>query len=420
MSAGNSGRFAPPTTMLGIQHSAEESNELYSKIQELHGHVFEVPPINRFHSKGAETKFTSLTGSLDPIRFNADRFDSVRERVQLSEKRTRETYLQAIGVLYSEFLCKAFVKQEGINCAEIEKMFYPKYLPSYADAMSALGLQKPLWWRAGTFASLENISRLPLENCNDKKETTLSFEEWYCLFWNYYTPFNAVAYLSLVTGQSFIPNKEFVDSLADYIAERHAKLDPAAQKNPILFLGSRIGRMGYFLNETKKIPVPVLHVHENPNLNPYLLVIPQDKQSEFKPHTVLKMKNQAALEKYEPSIVLMSDWQMNQDETAVVRAQGSVREYMYLGMQNSYAEGNGWESWGYPKYRPRDAHALPPYVREGWGKLALPFLSRWMIHKNDSVYQIGNGSVTSWMRQPIMPTTSVRWTYAMKRMKPFF
>ena len=416
----SSGQYAPTPTMLGIQHSAEEANDLYTKIHELHGHIFEVPPINRFHSKTAETKFTSITGSLDPIRFNADRFDSVRERVQMAEKKTREGYLQAIGVLYSEFLCKGFVKQEGIDCAEIERMFYPTYLPSYNTAVSALGLPKPMYWRPGPFAGLENISRLPLENCNDKKETTLSFEEWYCLFWNYYTPFNAVAYLSLITGQSFIPNRELVDNLADYIAERHRQLDPQAQKNPILFLGSRIGKMGYFLNETKKIPVPIIHVHENPNLNPYLLVIPQHKQSEFKPHTVIKMKSQAALDKYEPSIVLMSDWQMNQDETATVRAHGSVREYTYLGMQNSYAEGNGWETWGYPKYRPRGAHAMPPFIREGWGKVHLPFLSRWMIHKNDSLFQTGNGAVTTWMRQPLLPTTGARLTNAMKRLKPFF
>lgn len=416
----DSGRYTPTATMLGIQHSKEENPDIYDKIETINGYTFEVPPVNRFHSKSAETKFSSITGSLDPIRFNAERFDSLRERLQVAEKRDKDAHLQAIGVLYAEYLCKAFVNAKGLDYAEFEKMTYPTYLPTYEKAMKAVGLSKPMWWTAGHFANLENLSRLPLENCDKERQANMSFQEWYNLFWNYYTPFNVNAYFNLITAQSHIMNKELVDSVAEYLAWRHDGLDESAKKNPILFLGSRTGKFGHFLNETKKIPVPIVHVHENPNTNPYLLVIPPHKQSEFKPNPIIKMKNQAAIEKYQPSIVLMSDFNMQQDETHMVRQHGCVREYLYFGMQNTYVEGNGWDTWGHPKFRPRGEDAIPGYIREGWAKVPLNHLSRWMIHKNDGEMQMGNGAVTSWVRRPLMPTAAIKMQWRMARFKPFF
>lgn len=39
---------------------------------------------------------------------------------------------------------------------------------------------------------------------------------------------------------------------------------------------------------------------------------------------IVKMKTQLALEKYEPSIVLLSDMESNIDITSIIRKQGSV------------------------------------------------------------------------------------------------
>lgn len=416
---GAKGGFGTPT-MLGIQYTAEEANNVYSKVSTLQGYTFEVPPVNRFHSKTAEAKFTQLAGSLNP-KFEANKFDNLRERLQVAEKRDKDGHLQAIAMLYAEFLGNNFLKAKDLDYAEIERCFYPHYAPAYDKLLKAVGLHKPLWWRQGMFSSLEDISRLPLDRCNVEKEAALSFEEWYSLFWNYYQPFSTLAYLCMVTAQSFIYTRELVDSVADYLAERHALITEEKAKNaPILFLGARTGKLGALLNETKKIPVPIIHTHENPNMNPYLMVIPQHKQAEFKPNPIIKMKNQAALEKYEPSIVLFSDMIMNSDPTAQIRQQGSVREYVYFGVPDSYCEGHAWDTWGYFKYRERGTDHIPAYMREGFGKVTLPHLSRWMVHKLDSDMQMGNGAVTAWIRTPLLPSASTKWRWRMKRFRPFY
>nr|CCC93173.1 conserved hypothetical protein [Trypanosoma congolense IL3000] len=407
-------------TRLGVQYSNEEERSIYQKVATINGYTFEVPPVNRFHSKSAESKFVQLTGSLHP-RFEAERFDCLRERLQVIDRKGKDTNLQAIAVLYAEFVGKNFLDAKNVDYRELERCFYPSHLPSYDTALRTVGLKKPLWWRQGMFACLEDISRLPLSNCNANKETTLTFEEWYCLFWNYYTPFNTLAYLLMVTAQSTLLNKELVESTAEYIAYRHSLIeDPKLKKAPILFLGARTGKFGALLNKTGKIPVPVIHTHEKPNTNPYLLVIPEHKQEAFKPPAIIKMKDQAALEKYEPSIVLFSDMIMNMDSTAVIRHMGSVRECIYFGTPDSYIEGNPWDTWGCFRYRPRDADVVPPYVRENWTKIHLPHLSRWMIYKTDSDMQMGNGAVVTWTRRPLQPSAKVRMSWRCARLKPFY
>ncbi|CAM43440.1 conserved hypothetical protein [Leishmania braziliensis MHOM/BR/75/M2904] len=407
-------------TMLGIQYTSEEASNIYHKVGTLNGYTFEVPPVNRFHSKTAEAKFTQLTGSLNP-KFEATRFDNLRERLQVADKRDKDGHLQAIAVLYAEFLGNNFLKAKNLDYAELERCFYPHYAPKYDTLLKALGMRKPLWWRQGIFASLEDISRLPLDRCNVEKETSLTFEEWYSLFWNYYQPFNTLAYLCMVTAQSIVYTQELVDSVANYLVERHALItEEKAKSAPILFLGARTGKFGALLNATKKLPVPVIHTHESPNMNPYLLVIPQNKQAEFKPNPIVKMKNQAALEKYEPSIVLFSDMIMNNDPTSQIRQQGSVREYVYFGVPDSYCEGHGWDTWGYFKYRERGSDHVPAYIREGFGKVTLPHLSRWIVHKLDSDMQMGNAAVTSWIRKPLLPGPRTTWGWRVMRFKPFF
>lgn len=413
------GGFGTPTR-LGVQYASDEERNIYEKVATINGYTFEVPPVNRFHSKAAESKFVQLAGSLNP-RFEAERFDNLRERLQQFDKKGKDTHLQAIAVLYAEFLGNNFLKAKNVDYAEMERCFSPSHLPSYETALRTVGLARPLWWRQGPFVRLEDISRLPLSRCNVNKEAPMSFEEWYCLFWNYYTPFNTLAYLLMVTAQSILPTKELVESTADYIAYRHGLIeDPRAKKAPILFLGPRTGKLGGLLNKTGKIPVPIIHVHEKPNMNPYLLVIPPHKQDEFKPHPIIKMKDQAALEKYEPAIVLMSDMMMNSDPTAMIRRMGSVREYIYFGTPNSYIEGHPWDTWGNFKYREKGSDHIPPFVRENWFKVALPHLSRWMIYKTDSDMQMGNGAVTTWVRRPLRPCMSARLNWSLARFRPFY
>ena len=408
----------PVMTRLGLQNT--DDADVLKKVSTINGYTFTVCPANKYHSQQAEQKFASLAGGINPV-FNPDRFDALRQKLQTSEKREKDSGLQAIAVLYSEELSKKFAKAKDIDYAAIERMYFPTYLPTYDEILKSHGMKKPLFWRPGSFTNLENMARIPLDRCTETREAKMSFEEWYNLFWNYYNPFSPLEFTCLCTAQSMMFSQEFVNSFADYLALRHASLDDSMKKNPILFFGPRIGKYGAFLNATKKVPVPIIHVHESPNTNPYLLAIPNELQADFKPMPIQKMSYKQALEKYEPSMVIFSDMKTHTDETAMIRATGSVREYITLGIPDGYAEGAGWDTWGYSRYRPKDASSMPPYLADGWGRLNLHHLSRWLVHKNDSEMQMGTAAAVSFMRRPVIPAFSYRLkNFHMARLRPFF
>ncbi|RNC50722.1 hypothetical protein TcCL_ESM12222, partial [Trypanosoma cruzi] len=131
--AGRGGGFGTPT-QLGVQYSSEEERSIYEKVATIDGYTFEVPPVNRFHSKAAESKFVQLTGSMNP-KFDAERFDSLRERLQQADKKGKDSHLQAIAVLYAESLGNNFLKAKNVDLAELERCFYPSHIPSYAAAL---------------------------------------------------------------------------------------------------------------------------------------------------------------------------------------------------------------------------------------------------------------------------------------------
>lgn len=403
-------------TSLGLQNAEER----YSQICDIQGHRYTVPPINRFDAKQSRQRFEKIAGNINP-RFTPESFDRLRERMQTATGTTRNESLEAVGVIYSQKLAENFVANSTIDHAEFERMEYPKYAPTYSAALRALGLKRHVpFWRKGHYSDLENICRLPLDRVTVDKEAKLSFEEWYSLFWNYYMPFNAAAFIGLVTAQSFVYTREFIDGLADYVAERltliKAQYSDSDAKAPVLLLGCRIGKLAWHLNQTKRIPVAVISCHENPNTNPYLLAIPPELQAEFKPLPIEKTKMESALEKYKPSLVLMTDLEPNKDQTQRVRSYGCVAEYVTLGIADSFIEGHGWDTWGNVRYKPQDDKTrVPPFMADRWKKEPLPLVSRYMISKQDSDMAKGYGSATSFHREKLASTLASRMRVFARR-----
>lgn len=428
-----SGRYSdsklPPTTMFGIEHSEADMVSV-RKTAVVGDYSFTVLPVNRYHSRDAEQRFVKFAGSMTPV-FEPERFDMTRERLQTMPKPEQEKIYRTFVILYTEGLAAAFLKDEDkLDLAKFEALLYPKCVMTYADTLKAVGMTRKPWWFPIPASHLENWARFPLDRCSHNlagRRCTLSFAEFYSLFWNYYHPFNAMAYLCMITRQTTVVTTEFLDAFIDLLLYRYSLLDKEGKAAPILFLGGKIGKIGGLLNATKRLPVAVIHTHESPNINPYLMFIPPEKQNEFRPHPIIKMKNVDALQKYEPRIVLMTDMDANQDDTALVRKQGSVREYYYLGLPGSYIEGTP-HSWGKRTENNGFVNNVkegmkgggPELAQQGWAPVSLPYLSRWLLHRHDSQPLKGCGQVTGFYRKACLPTAREIWGYRFARFKPFF
>jgi hypothetical protein len=401
---------------LGLQDISDQQFETMSKFGDF---TYQTPPATGFATRHAQQRVERLIGGMNP-KFTPDQFDRIRERLQVVEKRERDAHFEAIAQCYIQQLAMKFRKAEGVDHAEFERMLRPGYMPKYFHACRALGVRPPMVWRQQMYESLENLSRLPLDKCEmETREAQFTFEEWYSLFWNYYMPFNSLAYACVAVGQTMVYTEEMVHELATHMRHRLETAHAGARgvSSPILHLGCPLGKLAGLLNETKILPVPVIAVHEKPKTNPYLAKIPAKFQPEFKLRPIEKLKAEAALEKYNPCMVLMSDLPANADTTQVVRGHGSVREYMILGMPESYVEGHGWDTWGTHKYRPADDKTkLPPYNADGFKKFNVHHVSRYMLTRFDSNEIFGLGACTSFTRFNLVPDFKTRMGYWARRL----
>jgi hypothetical protein len=399
------------TEVLGLN---DVDKAQYEVMRNVNGYQYLVAPANKFMTKTAQSRVMKITGGMNP-RFSPEIFDGQRERLQMAGKKEKQEQMEALGVMYLQKLSEAFVADKQVDHQEFEKMLDPRYAPTYADASRALNLPVPWLWRQQKYETLENISRLSLEACNKDHQCTLSFEDWYQLFWNYGMPFNAVAYYCGITAQQQVYTQEYVAEFAHYLQQRLASQLKASDA-PILLIGGHIGKLAYLINQTKLLRVPVIATHEKPNTNPILAKIPGSEQKRFQPTPIEKLKDETALEKYQPALVIMQDLKSNQDITQMVRSFGCVKEYVTVGLGDSYLEGHGWQTWGNPKYRDKDDTILPPYHADGYWKLSLNFVSRYALHKYDSDLAHGFGTVKAFQKRTLMSDAKALRSFRMRRL----
>jgi hypothetical protein len=399
---------------LGI---SEMTDTQYQQMREINGYRYETPPGLGYATKDAMARFVRLSGGTNP-KFTPDIFDLARERIQLMDKKERHATLEAMGVLYASYCGQNFARCKGVDHAEFERMFNPNYAPKYADAIRALDLPSKMWWRQEPYESLENLSRIVLNDCDINGKTEMKFEDWYQLFWNYAMPFNPVAFYCLIMAQQMVFTKEFVEELAVYLKHR-LEHEVKHEGQPIVHYGSRLGKLAKLLNDTKIVPVPIVAVNEDPNRNPYVVSIPPHCQKKFALPPIEKLKLDTALEKYKPAIVLLSELKTQQDITQDVRAHGCVREYLTIGMPNTVVEGHGWQTFGNFKYMDesdRKVKKPPPYIVMGFRQTPLPLISRWAIHRYDQRLAMGLGAVVSFSKgQPSLASTLTRKVTTMQK-----
>ncbi len=137
-------------------------------------------------------------------------------------------------------------------------------------------------------------------------------------------------------GAFEILNKEFITALGEYIASQIAARD---SKEPIsiLELGAGSGRLAHFLKRELEKRVPGRFTYHATDNGDWGIHDP------FK--VVETLGNEEALQKYEPTLVLVSWMPFGIDWSETIRQTRSVEEYFLIGEKGGCV-GSGWETWG--------------------------------------------------------------------------
>jgi len=224
-------------------------------------------------------------------------------------------------------------------------------------------------------------------------------------------------FLAFRTGDDLLLSQQLVTELATYLRERWEALDDASKKKPILVLFGN-GRLGAALNDSGILPVnvftaaphsPVQRQRQSGELKrqPAALDLPgpiRTPRTFAKTFHVDALGVAPALHKYKPALVLMEP-HMERDYTAEARGYISVREVLMLGR----VDGPGMASFNYPwlsfgcapsietywivneklqlQEVPDDKSFMPtdaPYVAQGYEKLYVDRVSKWLVGSNDT------------------------------------
>ena len=122
---------------------------------------------------------------------------------------------------------------------------------------------------------------------------------------------------------------------------------------------------------------------------------------------VVHMDSEAAIERHQPSYVLISWMPSTIDWTLRARACERVREYMLLGETDGSTCGDGWATWGVVPENGYeyglDEDSVPPYTAEGFVRAELPEVAQWQICRFDSHEARGFSSAIAFTRQGSEP-----------------
>jgi hypothetical protein len=220
-------------------------------------------------------------------------------------------------------------------------------------------------------------------------------------------------FLAHRTGDDLLPTQQFVAALAQYLRERWERLPDDQKRKPIITLFGN-GRLGAALNNSGMLPVNVFSCRE-PSVATRNLAAAARKARElpgavrtprtfYQTFPVEDLPVSKVLEKYEPTIVLMEQ-HMDRDFTAEARGYYTVREVLMLGR----VDGPGMGSFSYPwlsfgcapsadtywifneklqrQEVPDDKSFMPtdpPYIAQGYSKVYVDSVSKWMIGSNDT------------------------------------
>ena len=173
-------------------------------------------------------------------------------------------------------------------------------------------------------------------------------------------------------------NKEFIDSLGDYLVRRAEELKSGDEPITVLEVGAGNGRLSHFLRQRLE------------KIRPGKVNIVATESGEWalkKDFPLEVMDAKTALKKYKPDITIFSWMPCDVDCTADFRGTESVDEYLLVGEENGCC-GRRWETWGDPYGLPEEEweekeSGPKPWEKDGFGKNILHDVSKNQVCRLD-------------------------------------
>ena len=216
---------------------------------------------------------------------------------------------------------------------------------------------------------LKNPSYLP--NHEDVPKAFETREEWQEFCWDKKKP-----------TYEFL-NKEFIDAFSNYLSQRAEELG-ATEENPVTVLeaGAGNGRLAHFVQQALEKVIP----------GKTKIIATDSGEWGIKPDFPVEIiKQEKALEKHRPDIVIVSWMPWEEDWTAGFRARDSVKEYLLIGGDCC---GDDWETWG----ASLDDKKEKPYEKDGFAQERLDEISSHQICRTDDIGDYEHSSTVSFRR----------------------
>lgn len=185
-------------------------------------------------------------------------------------------------------------------------------------------------------------------------------------------------------GMYELHTTELIGALAAHVRSRLPALRERSAADGvggvvILEVGAGTGALTHFLAQELEA-------------EPELAVVSCDSRAQALPGArypgVVEMSASAALAAFAPQLVLCSWMPMGRDLSAAFRQCASVDEYVLLGEADDGACGHNWHTWGNPDFHSGeggegDEPPTPPYMADGFRRVELDDVSRWMVSRYD-------------------------------------
>eukprot|EP01059_Diplonema_ambulator_P005122 TRINITY_DN14848_c0_g1_i1.p1 TRINITY_DN14848_c0_g1~~TRINITY_DN14848_c0_g1_i1.p1 ORF type:complete len:572 (+),score=167.69 TRINITY_DN14848_c0_g1_i1:52-1716(+) len=365
--------------------------------------AFKVQPAEiRVGKTNVEAEYTWWESHLDEmfsIGYTYSDYEEMRRWIA-SPKNFNAVVLHQFNVLALIYKVCAYTRR--IDALAAEKMLSPRYLPTWQEVVDAfrLDIPEPQNWRPmHPITAIELARRIDDYNRNfNGIYNNISYPTFAPHFFDTHVSCHPLKYHCKATATIIVPTQEYINSLAEYLVSR--ALTYKAQSVPILEVGSGTGRLSWLLNQTdafKEAGIKAVATDLSPVMNPFLLHFNRSERAKFQAFDNEAISEQEAVEKYCPAIIVCQMMPNGVDWPKNWRKNNCVLEYVLVGPPDSIACGQPWATWGV-SWGTNIRQFTPPFFAEGFKKLYLDNISRYLIGQDEHAQCPGLNRVVSFRR----------------------
>ncbi|KAJ9457785.1 hypothetical protein DIPPA_34751 [Diplonema papillatum] len=289
-----------------------------------------------------------------------------------------------------------------IDGVAADKLFAPRYLASWHEITEAfrLDIPEPHAWRPmKPQDAIELVRQVDDYNRGfNGVYNNMSYATLMPHFFDTHVSTHPFKFHCRATGTMLMPSREYIDTLAAYLVERARAFK--ADTVPILEVGAGTGRLSYHLNQTEAFRssgIRSIATDATPLLNPFVLQFPRSEQSRFEPFDNEAINESDAVKKYNPAIIICQMMPNGVDWPENWRKNPHVLEYVLIGPADSISCGKPWKTWGV-SWGSQVRGLTPTFIRDGFKKVYVDSISRYLITQDDHVQCTGLSRVVSFRR----------------------